>query len=175
VPTKRSYQWSELPHLAQRTLWSLRKPVPRTDDEAWLMSLLSPPEALLYRSMSAADRAHAITCGRHVEDLGTEVVVASALHDVGKTQAGLDTVGRVVATLCGLLIADQARSWADQRGVRGQIATYLDHTERGAAMLTQAGASEMAVAWAREHHHDPADSTLPAEIAERLKLADDAD
>lgn len=125
--------------------------------------------------MSAPDRAHAISCAQHVEDLGPEAVVASALHDVGKTPAGLDTLGRVTATLCGLLIADQARSWTAASGLRGQIGAYLDHTERGAAMLAAAGASDMAVTWAREHHFDRARWTLPAEIAERLQAADDAD
>lgn len=144
---KRSYQWSELPHLARRTVWSFRKPAPDAAGEMWLRSLLSPAEYLLYRSMSAADRAHAVMCARAVEDLGAEVAVASALHDVGKTQAGLDTIGRVSATLCGLVMADRARSWVGVRGVRGQIAIYLDHTERGASLLSQAGASEMAVTW----------------------------
>lgn len=172
---KRAYQWSELPHLARRTIWSMRKPVPDADDDAWLRSQLSPQETLLYRSMSAPDRAHAISCGRHVEDMGVEAVVASALHDVGKTPAGLDTAGRVVATLCGLLMAERARSWAAASGLRGQIADYLDHTERGAVMLREAGASEMAVTWAREHHLERSQWTLPAEVAERLHAADDAE
>lgn len=161
--------------MARRTLWSLRKPTPEADGEEWLRSLLSPQETLLYRSMSAADRAHAIACARHVEDLGPEVIVASALHDVGKTQAGLDTLGRVAATLCGLLIADQARGWLNNRGLSGQIAVYLDHTERGALALAQAGASDSAVTWAREHHLDATEWTLPSRIAARLKAADDAD
>lgn len=173
--TKRSYQWSELPHLARRTLWSLRKPTPDPAGDEWLRSLLSPQETLLYRSMTAVDRAHAISCAQCVDDLDQQVVVASALHDVGKTDAGLGTPGRVVATFCGLLIAERARTWHDKSGLRRQVAVYLDHTERGAAALIAAGSSDVVIAWAREHHLDAGSWTIPPAIAARLKAADDAE
>ena len=170
---QRAYAWAQIPHLAKRTLWSLRKPEPDREGEAWLLALLTPPEALLYRSMAQVDRAHAINCARAVESLGVEVAVASAMHDVGKTEAGLGTPGRVAASFAGLLIYDRARGWDTSAGIRGQIGRYLDHAERGAAALTAAGASELAVAWAREHHLDPADRTIDPELAQALTDADE--
>lgn len=172
--SERVYAWSEVPHLAQRTLWSLRKPVPDPDGEKWLLTLLSQKEGLLYRSMSAVDRAHAIGCARQVDDLDAEVIVASALHDVGKTDSGLGTPGRVLATLAGLMIAERARGWAGRRNIAGQIATYLDHPERGALALTKAGSSSLAIAWAREHHLGDDRLTIEPAIARRLRDADDA-
>ena len=115
--TSSAYSWKEIPHLAQRTLWSLRKPEPDAAGEAWLLGLLTPAETNLYRSMAAVDRAHAINCARAVESFGSEVVVASALHDVGKTQAGLGTSGRVAASLAGLVMYDKARGVEEQAGI----------------------------------------------------------
>ncbi len=168
-----AYSWKEIPHLAQRTLWSLRKPEPDAEGEAWLLTLLSPAESVLYRSMAAVDRAHAINCARAVESLGTEVVVASALHDVGKTQAGLGTPGRVAASFAGLLIYDQAREWNSASGLRGQIGRYLHHSEIGARELEAAGASKLAVAWAREHHLPSEQQTISPELAAALTAADE--
>lgn len=169
----RAYAWSDIPHLAQRTLWSLRKPSPDPDGEQWLLGLLSPAETVLYRSMAEVDRAHAINCAKAVESWGTEVVVASALHDVGKTQAGLGTPGRVAASFAGLLIPDQARSWETRSGLMGQIGRYLDHSEIGASELEAAGASALAVAWAREHHLPAEQSTIAADIRAALHDADE--
>lgn len=169
----RAYSWQEIPHLAQRTLWSLRKPEPDPEGEAWLVPLLTPAESVLYRAMASVDRAHAINSAQAVASLGTEVVVASALHDVGKTQAGLGTPGRVAASFAGLLIYDRARSWRTQAGLRGQIGRYLDHSEIGAAALEAAGASDLAVAWAREHHLPTEQQTIDTELAAALTAADE--
>jgi hypothetical protein len=168
-----AYTWRQIPHLAQRTLWSLRKPVPDAEGERWVLSLLAPAESVLYRQMAAVDRAHAIKCARAVESLGPEVVVASALHDVGKTQAGLGTPGRVAASFAGLLSYEQARAWGSKPGLRAQIALYLDHSEIGAAELQAAGASKLAIAWAREHHLAADQQTIESDVAAALKAADD--
>jgi hypothetical protein len=167
------YSWRDVPHLAQRTLWSLRKPVPDAADEAWLLSLLTPNESVLYRQMAEVDRAHAISCARSVSTFGDEVAVASALHDVGKTQAGLGTPGRVAASFAGLLIYEQACGWGDKGGIRAQIASYLDHSNIGATELAKAGASELAITWAREHHLPADQITIEPVVAAALKKADE--
>ena len=56
--------------------------------------------------MSRADRRHAAGVARRVEvALGDEatrpVLAAALLHDVGKTESGLGTYGRVIATISG--------------------------------------------------------------------------
>jgi len=122
--------------------------------------------------MAAVDRAHAINSSLAVKNLGAEAAVASALHDVGKTQAGLGTPGRVAASIAGLLFYDQARSWKSKLGLRGQIGRYLDHSEIGARELEAAGASDLAIAWAREHHLSPTEQTIDPELAAALKAAD---
>lgn len=170
--TRRAYSWRTIPHLAQRTLWSLRRPEPDAEGERWLLSLCSPAEARLYRSMAAVDRAHAVNSARAVASLGDEVVVASALHDVGKSQAGLGTPGRVAASLAALVIHDRARNWRRSNGFRGQIGRYLDHSEIGAAELQAAGVSDLAVTWAREHHLAPSERSIDPALAAALAAAD---
>ncbi len=169
---ERAYRAGDIPHLARRTLWSVKKPKPNPVDEAWLVGLLEPGEQLLYRSMPACDRAHALACARHVEDLGDDAAVASALHDVGKTRAGLDTFGRVLATVVGLTGRDVAH-WGRRGGIRQQIAIYLDHAHRGGAELVAARARPLAVTWAREHHLPVDQCTLTPQLAQRLRAADD--
>ena len=173
--SERPYTWSEVPHLARRTLWSLRKPAPDPEGEAWLVSLLSPAEADLYQAMDEVDRAHAIGCAHAVRDQPPEVVVASALHDVGKLDASLGTPGRVLATLCGLFVSERAQAWPpNRRGLRGRIARYLDHADRGVVRLTQAGSSQLAVDWAREHHLPPDKRTMDPAMWQLLHEADEA-
>lgn len=172
--SERSYQWAEIPHLAQRTLWSLRKPAPDPDGQAWLVSLLSPAEQELYWQLDEVDRAHAIGCAQAVADESTDVIVASALHDVGKIDASLGTPGRVVATLCGLFISERAQAWPpNRRGLRGRIARYLDHADRGVARLEAAGSSELSVAWAREHHLPEERRTMDPAMWQLLHDADE--
>ena len=167
-----AYSWRDVPHLAQRTLWSLRSPTPDAEGEAWLLSLLSPSETVLYRGMASVDRSHAIVCAQAVRDHGAEAAVASAMHDVGKTAAGLGTPGRVLASLAGLAIYDQARTWNTAAGLRGRIGRYLHHSEAGAQALEAAGSSELAIAWAREHHLPADQQTIDPTLAAELKLAD---
>jgi len=138
-----------------------------------LLSLLTPNESVLYRQMAEVDRAHAISCARSVSTFGDEVAVASALHDVGKTQAGLGTPGRVAASFAGLLIYEQACGWGDKGGIRAQIASYLDHSNIGATELAKAGASELAITWAREHHLPADQITIEPVVAAALKKADE--
>jgi len=156
-------------HLVQRFRWSLSSAPPAAHDERWLLDLLTDAEIELYRAMSAQDRRHAVDCGRRVEDLGPAAVVASALHDVGKTESGLGTMGRVAATLLGPLVRPT------HPGFLGCAAVYKQHPERGAKMLLAAGSNELAIAWAAEHHWPEAawSSVIDLPTGRRLLAADD--
>jgi len=156
-------------HLVARFRWSLSSAPPEAADEQWLVDLLTPAQAHLYRAMSPQDRRHAVDCGRRVQDLGPDVIAASALHDVGKTESGLGTFGRVAATLLAPI------AQVDQPGFLGQAARYKQHPERGAAALGAAGSAELVVAWAAEHHRPEADwsPVIDPAIGRRLAAADD--
>jgi hypothetical protein len=93
---------------------------------------------------------------------------------VGKTESGLGTYGRVVATLSATVAgADMAGAWSEQRGFARRVGLYLQHDRIGGDLLELAGSDPITVAWAREHHRPPADWTVPEPLASALKLADD--
>ena len=166
-------------HLVRRFVGSLWPVGPGAAGEAWVRSVLNDEEHRLWRRMSRADRRHAVAVARRVEQaLGSEatppVLAAALLHDVGKVASGLGTFGRVAATLVGMgggrAMADD---WQQERGATRRIALYLRHPEVGADMLSLAGSDPLTVTWTREHHLSPDEWTLPRELAEALKSADD--
>jgi HD domain len=166
--------FGSLGHLAGRFAGSLSPAGPPAEDEAWARSLCLPGEADLWSRMSGPDRRHAIAVAHlAAAALGGEaaagrpVLVAALLHDVGKIEAGLGTLGRAGATLAAM-VAGRSRA----AGWPGPVGRYLHHDERGGRLLEAAGSDALTVAWAREHHLEPSEWTLPRPIAEALKAAD---
>lgn len=152
-------------HLVRRFVTSLSNKPPADQDQEWLLSLLNPGEVALYSAMSAPDRRHAVECAVAARDLlgddATDVlIVASAMHDVGKTEVGLSTFGRVAATLLASAFPV------------GRVQAYGRHPLLGAERLTAAGSAPEVVAWAREHHLPPAKWTLPEPVGRALAEAD---
>ena len=164
-------------HLARRFVGSLRPGGPSSTEEVWATGYLLAGEADLWRSMSGADRRHAVAVARRVDRaLGSPerpVLAAALLHDVGKVRSGLGTPGRVVATMVGAVAADRAARWATSDGFRGRIGRYLRHPQEGAALLETAGSDPFTVAWATEHHRDPGRWTVDNRLAAALRAADD--
>jgi hypothetical protein len=136
-------------------------------------------EVELWRRMPNADRRHAVGVARDVERaLGVEatrpVIAAALLHDVGKIDSGLHTYGRVIATLCGMIVSrDQARVWTRSRGFTRRVGLYLLHTDLGGDLLALAGSDPITEAWTREHHMPPDRWTISPTLARALKAADD--
>jgi len=160
-------------HLVRRFLGSL-SPVPlKADDDRWATAQLLPGERQLWQRMSRADQKHSVGVARSVAaetEAARPVVAAALLHDVGKVDADLGTVGRSVATLVG---RRRGARWRDERGIRGRIGRYLHHDAIGAALLEDVGADPLTVAWAREHHRPEASWTVPVEVGRALRDADD--
>lgn len=157
-------------HWARRFVSSLSRLPPATVDEQWLLDLLTDAERDLYRQMTLADRRHAVGCARAAvallgEAASQEVVVASALHDVGKIPAGLGTFARSVASLAGLVGPLRPR-------LPGRVRAYLDHSEVGVALLTAAGSEALVVEWARQHHWPPSQWTIDPQLGHALVQAD---
>ena len=160
-------------HLVRRFLGSL-SPVPlKADDQGWVTARLLPGERQLWQRMSRADQKHSVGVARTVargSGADRAVVAAALLHDVGKVEADLGTVGRAVATLVG---RRSGARWRDEPGIRGRIGCYLHHDAIGAALLEDAGADPLTVAWAREHHRPEDAWTVPVEVGRALRDADD--
>jgi putative nucleotidyltransferase with HDIG domain len=170
-------------HLAGRFATSLRPGGPNAADTAWALGHLSPAEATLWRRMPAADRRESVRVGRRLEAAleRTEYTgddrwtVAALLHDVGKTESRLGTVGRSLATMAGAVAGhDMARAWQSKAGMRRRFGLYLRHDEVGAGMLEMAGSRREVIAWARAHHHPEAwpATGIPEPVARALAVAD---
>lgn len=166
-------------HLVKRFFGSLVPVGPGKDAEAWVAEHLLDGERELWRRMRRADRRHAYGVARRVERaLGNEatrpILAAALLHDVGKTDAGLGTYGRVIATLSGKVAGhEMAAAWRTKRGFTRKVGLYLHHPDLGGDQLELAGAAPITVAWAREHHKPPEEWTVPLAIGTVLKEADD--
>lgn len=167
-------------HWSARFVSSVRPGPPRAADRAWAHGLLSDPERRLFDRMSNPDQRHAIAVARRVDATlepddprRPALLVAALLHDIGKVAAGLRTYGRVIATLSGVVGGrSYAEIWQDTRGFTRRVGLYLRYPELGAEMLEVAGSDPLVVAWAREHHLDEADWTLPVESGRLLRAAD---
>ena len=142
------------------------------------MAMLTPAEAQLYRVQPVVDRRHSVDCALAVrERLGSRatrpVIVASALHDVGKADTGLGTVSRVFATITGKLAGAQRVSrWQSRDDLLGRVGRYCAHDVRGADMLMDAGSDPIVVAWAREHHEPVAEWSIDPTLGMALLEAD---
>jgi putative nucleotidyltransferase with HDIG domain len=166
-------------HLAGRFFGSLGGAPPSPEDEAWAVACCLPGESALWRQMSAADRRHAIGVAHRAADLlGGEsatdraVLAAALLHDVGKIEAGLGTVGRVYATVAGMAGGAGGAGTGRIAGLGGRVSRYLRHDELGARLLAEAGSDPVTVAWAREHHCPRTRWTVPATLGDALEAAD---
>ena len=166
-------------HLIKRFAGSLRPGGPGATADSWVEARLLPGELKLWRRMSGPDRRHAVDVAERVERaLGHEatrpVLAAALLHDVGKTESGLRTYGRVVATLSAKVAgAEMAATWRKQRGFARKVGLYLQHDRIGGDLLELAGSDPLTVAWTREHHRPEPEWTLAPSVAIALKAADD--
>lgn len=136
---------------------------------------MSSTEAELFDVMDGRDQVHSIVVARRVaESSGDQRVIAAALlHDVGKSVAGYGVIGRVMATMLGVLGgARLASRWNEVPGWRGRMASSLAYPEIGRRLLVEAGSDPLVSTWAAEHHWSPDRWTLPAEIARPLAAAD---
>jgi hypothetical protein len=142
---------------------------------------LLPDEVELWKRMSRSDRRHAVGVARRVEaalgpDATRPVLAAALLHDVGKLDANLGVYGRVIATVSGAVVRhdpDVIRDWTRTRGFTRRVGLYLQHPRLGGDMLALAGSDDLTVTWTRQHHLPPEEWTLPPELANALKEADD--
>lgn len=171
---------AELGHLAKRFIGSLLPIGPSGDDDRWARSQLTEGEIGIWKRMSPQDRRHAVGVAHRTESaLGDEairpVIAAALLHDCGKTVSGFGTFLRVVATFAAMAVGREriVEAGRNRSGLRRRFADYLEHDRLGAELLGEAGSAPLTVAWAEEHHRSPEDWSVPVEIGEVLRDADD--
>ena len=117
-------------HLAKRFFVSIL--LQRNDDkeEKHLLGLLNDRETSLYCAQSLIDRIHSVRCATNAKEelpngYDQNLVVAAALHDVGKAEANLGILGRVLATILDLILPLRVLTeWDSKKGIRKKIYLY---------------------------------------------------
>jgi hypothetical protein len=144
-------------------------------EAAWVAAQLSPAERDLFGRMSVADQRHALGVARRAAAAGLrgEAVVAALFHDVGKVDAGLGPLGRVIGTV-GRLVLGRARvvRLTGRIRVLAPIGWYVDHAARGEQRLREIGANDLVATWAGDHHRHPLHYRVPLETGVVLARAD---
>lgn len=174
----------DLRHRVPRFFGSLRPGPPARADLDWALAQLSEREQRLFRLMSNPDQRHALRVARRVDaaydelddpEVPRDVALAAALlHDVGKSEAGLGTYGRVIATLSGAMGGlEMAELWQTKSGFTRKVGLYLRYGIIGAETLELAGSDPRVIAWSIEHHLPPDAWTVPEEFGRVLTAADE--
>lgn len=124
-----------LVHLVRRCAESLSRREPAPADVDLVREVLLPAEYALWTAMRVEDRRHAVSVLRRFVDLVPDATreerAGAALHDVGKIECDLGTLGRVAATIVG----PRSR----------RLRSYHEHEAIGAAMLAGAGSSQATI------------------------------
>ncbi len=137
---------------------------------AWVRAMLSDSEWELWCRFGPADRRHTVEVAHRAVDrlsaagggVDRAFVSGALLHDIGKLDAGLGTIGRVTATVAGRLMGARAR-----RGT-GRVARHLRHEELGAQRCEQIGSDPATVALVA------GGAAAPPGWVEALRAADDS-
>lgn len=165
---------ARLRHLVSRFFGSLRPRSLGPDDLALVRDALTPAELACWERLGAADRVESVTTARAAaRELGPSAdqrwIAAALLHDVGKTETALGPFRRAGATAVAMVLGERR-----VRGWDNAIGRYVDHDERGARLLEQAGARREAVEWAAIHHRPERwpGSAIPPEMCRVLAVAD---
>lgn len=142
-------------HLVRRLNESLRASDVGAAEEAWVRSLLTPPEWDLWSSMQKMDKFHSVGVANRLiantPQVGREEIAAALLHDVGKSVSHLGIWGRVLATIIG------------PRSKR--LRQYHEHEEIGARLCRDKGIDDLIC--------ELVAGNGPLEFVARLKRADD--
>jgi hypothetical protein len=154
----------DISHLVRRFFGTLLA-TPLTPAEQRIVAVrLRPPERHLFWAQAPADQRHAFETMRRaaIHSDSWELLNAALLHDVGKAHSSLGAVGRSVATVLDAMGAS----------LPAEMRAYRAHGELGAMVLEDAGASAIAMDFARRHP-DPDPQSHDAAAWRILLDADD--
>jgi predicted HD phosphohydrolase len=144
--------------------WFTATDLPSKEDFAFASEVLDDRLYALFVRQHPRDVLHGVRTAWWLLDRGYDdfdLITAALVHDIAKgAQRRRDRAAFVIATDIGV-----ARWLADPRSqyeLRRAVARSLTHSERGAAMLERAGASEEVIALTLQHHSDPGDDPVLA-------------
>lgn len=126
----------EMLHLVKRFLGSLKSTPLHEREKLWVTEVLTQQEGELWYSQTKTDQRHSFDIATRFLVLrpsaSRDEIAGALLHDIGKIEAGLGTLARVVATILPL--------------PTHRFMAYRQHQERGARLLESIGCSPTTVA-----------------------------
>ena len=146
------------------------------EDGKYISAHLKPEEQKLFFAMSTEDQYHCLRTAYTIERLVIEdkkgidrefLIRCALLHDVGRVNGDLGTLGKVFT----VLVSDIAPGFADNLELKGNKQMYIHrhHAEIGGRKLQQIGLFREAKIIAK--HHSPPSPDDPYEL-KLLRLAD---
>jgi hypothetical protein len=128
-------------HLVKRFFGSLSTSPLDDVEQAWVKDILTVREQELWSTQAIVDQRHSYDIGRRFvivrPQASRDEIAGALLHDVGKIDAGLGIVARVIATALPLPTT--------------RFSAYRHHQQRGADMLRVIGCSEQTIALVAGH------------------------
>lgn len=127
-------------HLAKRFFRSLTARKISDEETIWVSSFLMHEEMRLWSQQMRIDQLHSIHIAKRfcvlMPGASREEVAAALLHDVGKIDAHLGVLARVLATILPNRVAQ----------IMPRLGAYVDHEAIGVQKLLAIGSSETTVA-----------------------------
>ena len=121
----------------------------READQEEALSHLDPALGELFLRMAARDQVHALRVLRRLGDAEPLLRQAALLHDVGKIETPMGTMGRSMVVLAGATGTTGLLTRVP--GIGPRVQRYLDHPRIGAELLRHAGADGPLVQIVAEH------------------------
>ena len=160
-------------------LWALSAHV-SMEDRKFVEKMLVPILQNLFFAMSVPDQCHALRTARCAQRLMSKIqkpvdssflTRCALLHDIGRKQGDLGTIGKSVAVLFATMFPQYAYSCANNSEsiLHKKMRIYFHHAEIGADILEALGfAAEADII--RKHHKAPAEDDSPE--LRLLRMAD---
>jgi len=131
----------EMLHLVKRFFGSLATAPVSDSDQEWVHDVLNVSELDLWRSQAIVDQRHSFDIAKRFVILRPQAsrdeIAGALLHDIGKIEADLGIIARVVATVLPLPTR--------------RFSSYRDHQRRGAELLKTIRCSETSIALVAGH------------------------
>lgn len=167
-------------HVLSRLLYRARQfrlalcgPWPPVSDET-LSPYLSPPLMAIFRRMTPAEQAHALSVFQRLQQAGydqPDLLAAALLHDVGKSLSPLSVWDRVLIVLTKRFFPRQVQRWSEQSShpLCRPFVVAARHPAWGADLAAAAGASPRTCDLIRSHQDN---SILDDPLLAALQQAD---
>ncbi|MBI1801478.1 MAG: hypothetical protein HYR71_07610 [Chloroflexi bacterium] len=144
-----------------------------------LSEYLDAAQRALFERMAVSDQRHSLDLLYALRDAGESdesVLQAALLHDLGKADAPLRLLHRVIHVVAGKALPG---AWAafcasPRRDWRHPFYVLACHAELGAQKASQAGCSAEVVALIRHHQH-PITAQVPPSLQRKLRVLQTAD